>query len=64
MLRNLDEQPGNSIDEEFRTDQADFGMVGGLPSQMLARTEANFEPDLPCSRPKKSRRVEMIATLR
>ena len=35
---------GDAVDERLAADQADFGMVLGLPDQMLAGAEAHLQP--------------------
>ena len=43
---DLPEQACHAVDKGLAADEANVGMMRGLPNQMLARAEANFEPDL------------------
>ena len=45
-ILDCSEQASHSVDEGLAADKADIFMCLGLPEQMLARAEADLEPDI------------------
>ena len=44
VLVDMAQQRGDAVDEGFTADEADLRMGGGLPGQMLAGAETDFQP--------------------
>ena len=57
-LLDMAQQGGDAVDEGFAAEEADIGMGFGLPGQMLAGAEADFQPVGRPRRPEQRRQID------
>jgi hypothetical protein len=46
MVIDFGQHLDNAVLERLGTDEADFGVVAGLPQEMLAAAKSDLQPDL------------------